>query len=209
MGCDLTSVRMCEIAQHSAFSAARPVQCFETFSPSETLLMTLGCTVIQAEPDGDGVFWCPEPGCDKSFAKRDKSSFLGFRKYQNAYYHYWSERKHNNGHTGFYCKSANSPQTKQRCLAREREGSTRSEQPVISGNDLSSAVSQVACLFLSRAVFLHLPCLCFFDQCIAFHAGAGESTQQEDFSALIPFITPPRSGRDISHIFSTCCCTAS
>lgn len=106
--------------------------------------------VVQAEPDDDGIYWCPEAGCSKSFADRNKQNFKGFRKYNLAYYHYWQERKNSNGHAGLYCKSAASSQTKRRLLALERESSNRPEQhnntveSVFSSEcDLSPLVFQV------------------------------------------------------------------
>ncbi len=69
--------------------------------------------VIEAESDDAGRYWCPEAGCSKSFADRSKQNFKGFRKYENAYYHYEQERKKSNGHAGLYCKSASHRETNQ------------------------------------------------------------------------------------------------
>ena len=84
--------------------------------------------VIEAKRDDAGRYWCPEAGCSKSFADRNKQNFRGFRKYENAYYHYEQERKQNHGHAGLYCKSASHRETKRRLLARRCESSKRPEQ---------------------------------------------------------------------------------
>ena len=135
---------------------------------ADNLVMLMQPAVVQAEPDDDGIFWCPEAGCSKSFADRNKQNFKGFRKYQQAYYHYWQEQKNSNGHAGIYCKSAASNQTKRRLLAFKRKSPNRPEQhndtaqSVFSSEcDLSPPVFQV-CFEVSvmQLLFSDLFCAC-------------------------------------------------
>lgn len=95
---------------------------------ADNLVMLTQRAVVQAEPDDDGNFWCPEAGCSKSFADRHKQNFEGFRKYKLAYNHYWHERTNGNGHPDFYCKSATSSQTKRRLSAFKRASPNSPEQ---------------------------------------------------------------------------------
>ena len=140
---DLTTVRACVSSPAQALLSSAELS-------TENLMMLTQPVVIGAESDDAGRYWCPEAGCSKSFADRSKQNFKGFRKYENAYYHYEQERKKSNGHAGLYCKSASHRETKRRLLARMCESSKRPEQhsstapnAISSEPDLSPLVLQV------------------------------------------------------------------
>lgn len=87
--------------------------------------MSMDIVVIEAEPDANGRFWCPEDGCDKSFARRHATKFQGFRLYTKSYQHYHNSSE---GHTGIYCKSRNDPRIRKRVLNMQREHLIEPEQ---------------------------------------------------------------------------------